>query len=161
MKKLAIALTAAALAGVSFVAAAARIEGTRDIKRYEQAAGAAVDQMPGGSMVDWQALDDRSLAVWTANDKAWLVRTDEACGNLMHTSSVQLTSRGGVIKSGSDSVEVGDTHCKIASIQPVDYSRLMAMDHRSSMSHHAARKAHKAAKPAKPAPKPEEQQPAK
>ena len=158
MKKIAIALTTVFAVGASAAMAAAPIEGSRDIKQYERAAGAQVAQMPGGSMVNWQALDNNSLAVWTAHDKPWLVHTEQACGDLLHNSGVKLSSTGGVIKSGTDYVEVGGTRCKIASIQPVDYSRLMAMEHRPSMSHHAARKAHKAAKPA---PKPEEQKPAK
>ena len=108
-------------------ASAATIEGSRDIQRYKDAAGGEVSQMPTSSLVDWQALDDQSLAVWTANDKPWLVRVDAPCEGLMQADNVGLTSSSGQTSVGSDFVQAGSKKCKIASIRPVDYAQVAAM----------------------------------
>lgn len=117
---------AVALAGFGSVAAAKSIEGARDIQTYQNAAGDKVAQMPAQSLVDWQALDDQSLAVWTANDKPWLVRVEQPCNGLQQAGSVALTSHDGTVAAGTDAVQLGSEHCKIASIQPVDYSKIVA-----------------------------------
>ncbi|WP_300621545.1 DUF6491 family protein [Dokdonella sp.] len=139
MKRLA-GVVVALLAAGAVVASAAdrRIEGQRDIQRYQNAAEGEVQQMALPSLVDWQALDDSSLAVWTANDKPWLVRTQGPCSGLATSESVALTSRDGNVKVGTDYVELGATHCKIESIQPVDYARIVARPH------HAMHRMHKA-----------------
>ena len=127
MKRMLMVAAALLAAGACTAAAAASIEGSRDIQAYRNAAGEQVMQMPASALVDWQALDDQSLTVWTANDKPWLVRLDRACEGLMHSDNVALTSRDGQVKVGTDYVELGATHCKIASIQPIDYARVAAM----------------------------------
>jgi Family of unknown function (DUF6491) len=118
----------AALCAGSF--AATQPEGWRDITRYEKAAGATVPDMPFKSLVDWQALDDHSVAVWTANDKPWLVRVDTPCGaGLMHADDIAFTSQNGNVTAGTDYLKVGDQRCKVASIQPVDYRQVAQAPH--------------------------------
>ena len=74
------ALAAGLVAAFSLNAFAAdQPEGRRDIARYEKAAGQTVTEMPLQSLVDWQALGDQSVAVWTANDKPWLVKVETPC----------------------------------------------------------------------------------
>ncbi len=142
MKSIVMAV-AAALVTATSLASAASIEGARDIQKYQKAAESDVSQMPA-TMVDWQALDDQSLAVWTSNDKPWLVRTEQPCPGLMQTDSVALTSRDGEVAVGTDAVELGSTHCKIATIQPVDYSKIVAMHH--GARHHRSMHPHMAPK---------------
>lgn len=131
MKRMMMAAAAAFAVGACTAAAAASIEGARDIQAYRNAAGEQVGQMPAASLVNWQALDDHSLAVWTANDKPWLVSVQAPCEGLMQSDNVALTSRDGQVKVGTDYVELGATHCKIASIQPVDYTQVAAVSHTS------------------------------
>lgn len=121
------------LVGVALTASAASIEGARDIGRYQKAAGDNVSKMPA-TLVDWQALNGQSLTVWTASDKPWLVKVDSSCTGLTSADSVALTSRDGEVAVGTDYVELGSTHCKIASIQPVDYSKVVARH--AMMRHH-------------------------
>ena len=102
---------------------------------YEKAAQSDVSQMPAGSLVHWQALDSQSLAVWTSNDKPWLVRVDQPCQGLMQADTVALTSRDGNVKVGTDAVELGSTQCRIATIQPVDYSKIVAIRHGNTQHH--------------------------
>jgi hypothetical protein len=40
------------------------------------------------------------------------------------------------VRAGQSYLEVGDQHCKVASIQPIDYARISA----ATGAHHAARK---------------------
>ena len=137
MKNFAIAVAAGLCAGIAGMAVAApvhTIEGARDIQAYQNAAGSDVPQMPATSLVNWQALDDQSLAVWTASDKPWLVRVEQPCDGLTQTDSVAMTSTAGNVVAGTDAVEVGGAHCKIASIQPVDYAKVASM--RGEMRHH-------------------------
>lgn len=133
MKTFLMAFTAALVAAAS-VASAASIEGTRDIQRYQKAAGDDVSQMPASVLVDWQALGDQSLAVWTANNKPWLVRFEQPCHGLMQASNVALTSRDGNVAAGTDAVELGSERCKIATIQPIDYAKIVAMN--ATMRHY-------------------------
>lgn len=146
MKKLAGWMVAMlAVGAISASASAAernrQVEGRRDIQRYQAAAMSEVQQMTMPGLVDWQALDDSSLAVWTANDKPWLVHTQGPCNGLATSEDVALTSRDGMVKAGSDYVEVGSTHCRIESIRPVDYAKVAA-----TRPHHAMHRMHKAAK---------------
>lgn len=115
---------------VAATAAEPRVEGQRDIERFQRAAGDEVQTMALPALVDWQALDDSALAVWTANDQPWLVRTQGPCEGLTKAESVALTARDGEVKVGTDYVELGATHCKIASIRSVDYKRVAAQPDR-------------------------------
>lgn len=133
MKRIVATVLSSALAGIALAASAASIEGSRDIENYQKAAGDDVSEMPA-TLVDWQALDGQSLAVWTANDKPWLVKVDSTCAGLASADSVALTSRDGKVAVGTDYVELGSTHCKIASIRPVDYTKVAGIH--PMMSHH-------------------------
>lgn len=134
---------AALIAGVAIAAgafAASGPEGSRDISMFEKAAGADVQEMPATALVDWQALDDHSVAVWTANDKPWLVKVDAPCDSAVNgAGNIALTSVDGSVKVGQSYLEVGDQHCKVASIQPIDYTRIAAVSH--THAHHAAKNA--------------------
>ena len=119
-------LAAGLVAAISLNAFAAnQPEGRRDIARYEKAAGQSVTEMPLPSVVDWQALDDQSVAVWTANDKPWLVHVQTPCDvGLKTAENIAFTSGQGTVKAGTDYLEVGSQRCKVASIQPVDYQQI-------------------------------------
>jgi len=135
------ALVAGLVAAFSLNAFAAdQPEGRRDIARYEKAAGQIVTQMPLPSLVDWQALDDQSVAVWTANDKPWLVKVDTPCDiGLAQAGNIAFTSEGGVVKSGIDYLEAGSQRCKVASIQPVDYQQVAEASPHSHAAHHSSK----------------------
>ena len=142
MKRLAMAtMTAMSFAGIVATAAEPRIEGQRDIERFQRAAGPEVQTMALPGTVDWQALDDGELAVWTANDQPWLVRTQGPCEGLTKAESVALTARDGEVRVGTDYVELGATHCKIASIQSVDYRHVVARPEPLKHGMHTAERA--------------------
>ncbi|MGB8377438.1 MAG: DUF6491 family protein [Rhodanobacteraceae bacterium] len=134
MKRTAIAIATTLAAIGCGVASASSIKGARDIQRYQNAAGSDVQQMPAAPMVDWQALDNHSLAVWTANDKPWLVRVQQPCNGLSSADSVAMTSTDGKVMVGTDAVRVGSAQCKIASIQPIDYAKVA--DLTGHLKHH-------------------------
>lgn len=135
MKGIAIAVATVLLVGMAGIASARSVEGARDIRAYEKAAQSSVPNMPATQLVDWQALDGQTLAVWTANDKPWLVRVDQPCDGLMNAKSVSMTSENSQITSGTDSVKFGGSSCKINSIQPVDYQKVAAMHHHRHSEH--------------------------
>jgi len=115
-------------------------EGRRDIARYEKAAGQTVTEMPLQSLVDWQALGDQSVAVWTANDKPWLVKVETPCDiGLSRAENIAFTSEAGAVKSGVDYLEVGSQKCKVASIQPVDYQQVAEASAHSHAAHHSSK----------------------
>lgn len=135
MKRIAIAIAATLLAGTAGMATAAgQMEGSRDIHAYQKAAEAEVSTMPAGPMVDWQALDGHTLAVWTSNDKPWLVSVDSSCSGLASARSVEFTSQGREITAGKDSLKVGNSDCRVESIRPVNYQKV-AQIHREHMKH--------------------------
>lgn len=129
-------LVAGILAALSTTAfASAKIEGERDIARYQNAAGQAVEQIPFRTLVDWQALDDHSLAVWTASNKPWLVSVATPCdASIMSTNDVEFTSQQGTLKAGTDYVKVGNKECRVATIRPVDYKEVAELS-RQHMTH--------------------------
>jgi len=133
MKRIAITIAATLLAGAAGVAAAAgQTEGSRDIQAYRKAAGTEVSTMPAGPMVDWQALDGHTLAVWTANDKPWLVGVDDSCDGLASSKAVRFTSHDREVTAGRDSLRTDKGECRVDSIRPVDY-RQVAQMHRNHL----------------------------
>ncbi len=129
MRKLPIIIAATLLSTATGLAAAANVEGSRDIQTYQKAAEGAVSSMPATPLVDWQALDAHTLAVWTANNKPWLVDVSPACQGLMEASAIRFTSRDNRVTAGTDELKLGDSSCKVESIRPVDYKQVAQLHH--------------------------------
>lgn len=126
-------IAASLLATATGLAAAANMEGSRDIQAYQKAAESAVTTMPATTLVDWQALDAHTVAVWTANDKPWLVDVGASCQGLMDASAIRFTSHDNRITAGTDELKLGNTSCKVETIRPVDYKQV-AQVHRHHMN---------------------------
>lgn len=112
-----------------------QVEGSRDLMHYKKAAMAQVEQMPMTSLEDWQALDDSSVVVWTANDKPWLLTLGAACPGLMQAEELKLSSTAGMVTADTDAVEVGSQRCSVNMIQPVNYKKVAHL-HRHPMHEH-------------------------
>jgi Family of unknown function (DUF6491) len=90
------------------------------LAEYEQFAGAAVDAMPFWRLQSYEALGNEAVVVWTAVNKAWLIKVLPPCTDLPWATAVGLSSTQNRVSAKFDHVIAGKDHCNIASIQPVD-----------------------------------------
>ncbi len=84
-----------------------------------------------GNLWGWNSLGGETLAVWTHRDRGFLLEVARPCPDLAFTVYVTLTSRGGRVVAGADSViarridgGIGGSRCRIESIRPLDASKL-------------------------------------
>ena len=60
------------------------------------------------------------LALWVTNSDGYLIKVKEPCTNLPFANKIDLTSASRNVSSAYDFVIVGQDHCHIDTIQPLD-----------------------------------------
>ncbi len=80
-----------------------------------------------GHLRGWTALDDRSIAVWTRRNEAFLIEFVSRCPDLALPSTITISHQIGRVNAGFDSVTVrragggiGGMRCRIETIRPID-----------------------------------------
>ncbi len=126
MKKLLIALIASQLV----VACASSPQMTREerIEWYRANAGEPVRSFfYSGHLRGWTALDERSIALWTRSNEAFLLEFFPRCPDLAFASTITVSHQIGRVNAGVDSVTVrrasggiGGVRCRIETIRPID-----------------------------------------
>ncbi|UXI69431.1 DUF6491 family protein [Tahibacter amnicola] len=96
------------------------------LAEYERFAGDPVQDMPYWRLQGYESLGDEAVVVWTAVNKAWLIKVRPPCTELAWSHSIGLTSSLHKVSAKFDHVLAGRDRCFIASIQPVDYKSLRA-----------------------------------
>jgi Family of unknown function (DUF6491) len=120
---IACALTLVACSAVS--QRAAKDQAERD--RYVSYASAPIDQFTYlGRFDSWHALSRNELVVFTTINDAYLLRVWQPCIGLQFATRVGVSSTGGTVHRGLDSVLVDGQRCPIDEIRPVDYRRMLA-----------------------------------
>lgn len=94
---------------------------------YAAYAGDPIPQFTYKHLYNWQRSNDRTLVVWTKPSTAYLLTLRSAC----HPLSGQMTFHiGGVaaieqrLVAGKGEVVVGEMHCRVDRIQPVDLAAM-------------------------------------
>jgi hypothetical protein len=128
LKNVLIALIASQL----IVACANSPQMTREerIEWYRANAGEPVRSFfYSGHLRGWTALDERSIALWTRSNEAYLLEFFPRCPDLAFASTITVSQQIGRVNAGFDSVTVrrasggiGGVRCRIESIRPIDTS---------------------------------------
>ena len=134
MKKLLIALTAAAVLGGC--ATTGKLSDDERLALYRAHAGASVrDFQYFGSLNGWTELGDKALVVWTRPNEAWLLNLDGPCMDLPYAPAISVTNMMGKVSAKFDRVivhggmsTVAPMPCRIDSIRPLDVKALRASE---------------------------------
>jgi len=80
-----------------------------------------------GHLRGWTALDDRSIALWTRSNEAFLIEFFPRCPDLAFASTITISNQIGRVNAGFDSVTVrrasggiGGVRCRIDTIRPIN-----------------------------------------
>lgn len=92
----------------------------RDLARYQQYAGAAVDHVRYYQVNGFQYLAPDKLAIWFGVNKLYLLTVQTPCNNLGFANGIALTARNNTLYSNFDFVTFDQQRCKILKIVPVD-----------------------------------------
>ena len=116
--------------------------------RYAEYAGPPIRQFTWlGQFYSWEALGKDKLVVFTTPSDAYLLKVWPNCDmrwvSLRHDEAIGVTSTGGTVSSGLDSViedspGLGRQRCPISEIRKVDYRRMMADQRASAPGNSAA-----------------------
>lgn len=120
-------LSAAAL--LLTLAVAVPVQAMTDSERerlaeFERFAGEPVGDMPFWRLQSYESLGTEAVVVWTAVNKAWLIKVLPPCTDLPWAKAVGLSSTNHRVSAKFDHVVAGQDRCNIASIQAVDYKAL-------------------------------------
>jgi hypothetical protein len=80
-----------------------------------------------GHLRGWTALDERSIALWTRSNEAFLIEFFPRCPDLAFASTLTISNHIGRVNAGFDSVTVrrasggiGGVRCRIETIRPIN-----------------------------------------
>jgi hypothetical protein len=80
-----------------------------------------------GHLWGWAALGDGGLGLWTRSDQGYLIEFRNPCRDLAFDVTLMISSRGGQVFAGTDSIVVrrasggiGGVRCRIDTIRPID-----------------------------------------
>jgi len=120
----------ALLATLLVTACASSPQMTREerIEWYRANAGEPVRSFfYSGHLRGWTALDDRSIALWTRSNEAFLIEFFPRCPDLAFASTITISNQIGRVNAGFDSVTVrrasggiGGVRCRIDTIRPIN-----------------------------------------
>jgi hypothetical protein len=126
VKNMLIALVALQL--VAACASAPKMTREERIEWYRANAGEPVRSFfYSGHLRGWTALDERSIALWTRSNEAYLLEFFPRCPDLAFASTITISHQIGRVNAGFDSVTVrrasggiGGVRCRIETIRPID-----------------------------------------
>jgi hypothetical protein len=126
LKHLLIALIASQL--VAACASSPQMTREERIEWYRANAGEPVRSFfYSGHLRGWTALDDRSIALWTRGNEAFLIEFVSRCPDLALPATITISHQIGRVNAGFDSVTVrragggiGGMRCRIETIRPIN-----------------------------------------
>jgi hypothetical protein len=126
VKKALIALVALQL--VAACASSPQMTREERIEWYRANAGEPVRSFfYAGHLRGWTALDERSIALWTRSNEAFLIEFFPRCPDLAFASTLTISNHIGRVNAGFDSVTVrrasggiGGVRCRIETIRPIN-----------------------------------------
>jgi hypothetical protein len=116
-------------AAATLVAAGTASAGSRGTD-YAAYAGDPVKEIRYYQIYNWQRTGKEHLVIWTKPSTAYLLTVPKSCAKLIDTRMTieigGVASIKGRLQAGSDDVLIGDLHCRINEIRPIDMARLKA-----------------------------------
>jgi Family of unknown function (DUF6491) len=114
--------------GLLLASVAGLAQAKRHATDYAAYAGEPVREFRFTQLYNWQRVTDRQMVVWTKPSTAYLLNLRNNCDAMTGRVTVQLGGVDGVQGRlrETDDVIVGDLHCRVESIQPLDLVRMKA-----------------------------------
>ena len=98
----------------------------KNLARYQQYAGKAVDSFDMWELYQWQTLGPDYLAVWAAVNKVYMLKVSQPCANIESAKAISVTSEmAHKVSIQFDFVRFDEQHCKIVEIRPIDYEAML------------------------------------
>jgi hypothetical protein len=91
-----------------------------DLARYQQYAGAPVDNVHYFQINGFQYLAPDKVAVWFGVNKLYLLTVQLPCNNLAFANGIGLTAKNQMLYRNFDFVTFDHQRCKIVKIEPID-----------------------------------------
>ena len=113
---------AALIGGSVLLAACASTPGSSDPPPYGAYAGEPINQFTAFRFDNFEVLGDDTLAIWTRNNEAYLLRVWSTCQDLQLVMHIAMSSTGPTVSRG-DSIRVRDQDCPIQEIRKIDIVR--------------------------------------
>ena len=104
-----------------------------DLARYQQYAGAPVDNVKYFQINGFQYLAPDKVAVWFGVNKQYLLTVQTPCTNLAFANGIGLTAKNNTLYKDFDFVTFDHQRCKILRIEPVNELK-MKQDARAAAS---------------------------
>jgi hypothetical protein len=100
---------------------------TKDTQLFLKYSGPPIDGFTYiGHYYAFRSVGGPYVVIWTTFDDAYLIKVMDPCVNLPFAGSVDLTSTARTVDRRFDSLIVGHDHCRIDTIQHVDYPAMKA-----------------------------------
>ena len=114
--------------GLMLACVAGAAQAKRHATDYAAYAGEPVREFRFFQLYNWQRVTDRQMVVWTKPSTAYLLDLRNNCAAMTGRVTLQVGGVDGVQGRlrESDDVIVGDLHCKVESIRPLDLARMKA-----------------------------------
>ena len=96
---------------------------------YAAYAGEAIPEFKFTQLYNWQRTGDKTMVVWTKPSTAYLLTLANTCDALDSRVTLQVGGVDGVtgrLQAGSGDVIIGQLHCRVQQIQPIDLVALRA-----------------------------------
>ena len=116
-------------AAATLVAAGTASAGSRGTD-YAAYAGDPIKEIRYYQIYNWQRTGKEHLVIWTKPSTAYLLTVPKSGAKLIDPRMTieigGVASLKGRLQAGSDDVLIGDLHCRINEIRPIDMARLKA-----------------------------------
>jgi hypothetical protein len=113
---------AALIGGAALLVACVTAPGSSDPPPYAAYAGEPINQFTAFRFDNFEVLGDDTLAIWTRNNEAYLLRVWSTCQDLQLVTRIAMSSTGPTVSRG-DSIRVRDQDCPIQEIRKIDIVR--------------------------------------
>jgi Family of unknown function (DUF6491) len=99
----------------------------KDVQLYLKYSGPPIDTFTYiGHYYAFRSLGGPYVVIWTKFDDAYMIKVMDPCINLPFANKLDLSSTSRVVDRHFDWVIVGEDHCRIDTIQHVDYQAMKA-----------------------------------
>ena len=96
---------------------------------YAAYAGTPISEFRFTQLYNWQRIGDKSMVLWTKPSTAYLLTLANQCDALDSRVTLQVGGVDGVqgrLQAGTGDVIIGQLHCSVQQIQPIDLVALRA-----------------------------------
>ena len=101
----------------------------RDHANYAAYAGEPIPEFKFTQLYNWQRTGDKTMVLWTRPSTAYLLTLANQCDALDSRVTLQVGGVDGIsgrLQAGTGDVIIGQLHCRVQQIQPIDLVAMKA-----------------------------------